>query len=61
MYFLIGLHAGLGELGALAFLWVVIEMMNPTDTAKGLARLLILKAYNKSKDVQPGGASPSTM
>ena len=35
------------------------EMMNPTDTAKGLARLLILKAYNKSKDVQPGGASPS--
>jgi|SRR3989344_5281462 len=31
MYFLIGLHAGLGELGALAFLWVVIEMMNPTE------------------------------
>jgi Na+-transporting methylmalonyl-CoA/oxaloacetate decarboxylase gamma subunit len=31
MHFLIGLHAGFGELGALAFLWVVIELINPTD------------------------------
>ena len=36
------------------------ELMNPADTAKGLARLLILKAYKKSKDVQPGGASSET-
>jgi hypothetical protein len=26
---LIGLHAGIGEIGALAFLWVFVEMLNP--------------------------------
>lgn len=31
MNFLVGLHAGFGELGALAFLWVAIELMNPTE------------------------------
>ena len=31
MHFLIGLHAGFGELGALAFLWVAIELLNPTE------------------------------
>lgn len=27
---LIGIHAALGELGILAFLWVFVEMLNPT-------------------------------
>ena len=31
MNVLIGLHAGFGELGALAFLWVAIELINPTE------------------------------
>ena len=31
------------------------EQMNPLDTAKGFARLVILKAYNRSKDAQTGG------
>jgi hypothetical protein len=31
MHFLIGLHAGLGEMGALAFLWVLVELLNPTE------------------------------
>ena len=26
---LIGLHAGIGEIGALAFLWVFVELLNP--------------------------------
>ncbi|PIR89160.1 MAG: hypothetical protein COU07_02930 [Candidatus Harrisonbacteria bacterium CG10_big_fil_rev_8_21_14_0_10_40_38] len=29
MNLLIGLHVGLGELGALAFLWVFVELLNP--------------------------------
>lgn len=33
------------------------EMMNPVDTAKGLARLLILKAYKKTKDPEAASAS----
>jgi hypothetical protein len=28
---LIGLHAGIGEVGALAFLWVFIELLNPNS------------------------------
>ena len=28
---LIGVHVGLGEVGALAFLWVAAEFINPTD------------------------------
>ncbi len=33
---LIGVHAAIGELGVLAFLWVFIELMNPS--VKGIAR-----------------------
>lgn len=33
------------------------EQMNPIDTAKGLSRLVILKAYNRSKDAQAGDES----
>lgn len=29
---LIGLHAALGELGGLLFLWVFVEMLNPTES-----------------------------
>ncbi|MBI5732528.1 hypothetical protein HY967_01025 [Candidatus Jorgensenbacteria bacterium] len=32
MHFLIGLHAALGELGALMFLWVLVEMLDPNET-----------------------------
>lgn len=28
---LIGLHAGLGELGGFLFLWVFVELLNPTE------------------------------
>ena len=28
---LIGLHAGLGEMGVLSFLWCLVELLNPTD------------------------------
>ncbi len=28
---LIGIHAALGELGAMAFLWVFVELLNPTE------------------------------
>src|SRR3989338_2146143 len=31
MHYLIGLHAVLGELSALAFLWVMVEMLSPTE------------------------------
>ena len=33
---LIGVHAAIGELGVLAFLWVFIELMNPS--AQGIKR-----------------------
>jgi len=32
MHPLIGLHATAGEFGALAFLWVAIELLNPTES-----------------------------
>ena len=40
MNLLIGLHAGLGEAGALAFLWVFIEMLNPSERRLYRARLV---------------------
>ena len=42
MNLLIGLHVGLGELGALAFLWVFIELLNPTDARVKRARIATL-------------------
>lgn len=39
MNLLIGLHAFLGEAGALAFLWVFIEMFNPSERGLHRARL----------------------
>ncbi|MEK7068668.1 MAG: hypothetical protein AAB964_02540 [Patescibacteria group bacterium] len=33
MHALIGLHAALGEAGALAFLWVLIELLNPSASS----------------------------
>lgn len=38
---LIGLHAGLGELGAMAFLWMLIELLQPTDTRLRRARMAV--------------------
>jgi hypothetical protein len=32
-HLLIGLHAGLGELGALAFLWVLVELFNANSAS----------------------------
>src|SRR3989338_2481334 len=40
--YLIGLHAGLGELGAIAFLWVLIEMMSPTPERVKRAKIVAL-------------------
>ena len=31
MNLLIGIHAALGELGALVFVWVAVELINPTE------------------------------
>ncbi|MBI4738715.1 hypothetical protein HY772_04010 [Candidatus Woesearchaeota archaeon] len=28
---LVGIHAAIGELGVLAFLWVLVELLNPTE------------------------------
>lgn len=39
---LIGGHAFLGELGALMFLWVLVELLNPTPTRLSRARLVSL-------------------
>lgn len=38
-HILIGLHAGLGELGILAFVWVFIELLNPTETRLKRAKI----------------------
>ena len=40
MHPLIGLHAVLGELGALAFLWVLVELLNPTEGRVRRARFI---------------------
>lgn len=39
MHPLIGLHAALGEVGALLFLWVLIELLNPSESRLRRARL----------------------
>ncbi len=31
VHFLIGVHAALGELGGIGFLWILIELLNPTN------------------------------
>ena len=39
---LIGLHAFLGELGAIGFLWVLIELINPTEERVKRAKIVSL-------------------
>lgn len=38
MHFLIAFHAVLGEVGALAFLWVLVEMLDPNESRLRRAR-----------------------
>src|SRR3989344_8752648 len=40
MHVLIGLHAVLGEVGALAFLWVFVELLNPSESRLRRARIV---------------------
>jgi len=40
MHPIIGLHAVLGELGALAFLWVLVELLSPTEARVRRARVV---------------------
>jgi len=42
MHVLIGLHAALGEAGALLFLWVLVEMLDPSESRLRRARLAAL-------------------
>lgn len=42
MDILVGLHAFLGEAGALAFLWVFVEMLNASESSLRRARLAAL-------------------
>ncbi|OGG78484.1 hypothetical protein A3A36_01600 [Candidatus Kaiserbacteria bacterium RIFCSPLOWO2_01_FULL_52_12b] len=42
MHVLIGVHAALGEIGALAFLWVVVELLNPSESRLRRARIAAL-------------------
>src|SRR3989344_6091058 len=42
MHLLIGLHAALGEAGALTFLWVLIELLNPSESRLRRARIAAL-------------------
>jgi len=42
MHTLIGLHAVLGEVGALAFLWVFVELLNPNESLLRRARIAAL-------------------
>lgn len=39
---LIGIHAVLGELGALAFLWVLVELISPTEARVRRAKIVAL-------------------
>ncbi|OGG64359.1 hypothetical protein A3C94_00635 [Candidatus Kaiserbacteria bacterium RIFCSPHIGHO2_02_FULL_55_17] len=39
MHTLIALHAALGEAGALAFLWVLVELLNPSEARLRRARI----------------------
>ena len=38
--FVIGIHAALGEMSAIGFLWIFIELLNPS--AKGIKRIRII-------------------
>ncbi|MBI2452255.1 hypothetical protein HYV50_04245 [Candidatus Pacearchaeota archaeon] len=40
MNYLIGIHATLGELGAIGFLWIFIELLNPSK--KGIKRIKLV-------------------
>ncbi len=42
VHFLIGAHAALGEVGAIGFLWVLIELLNPTTTRVRRAKIIAL-------------------
>ena len=42
MHTLIGLHAGMGEMGALAFLWVFVELLNMSEASVRRARIAAL-------------------
>ena len=42
MHILIGLHAVLGEMGALAFLWVFVELLNPSESRLRRAKIAAL-------------------
>ncbi|MEK7613153.1 MAG: hypothetical protein AAB449_03350 [Patescibacteria group bacterium] len=42
MHILIALHAALGEIGALAFGWVFVELLNPNETRLRRARIAAL-------------------
>lgn len=42
MHILIGLHAALGEVGALAFLWILVELLNPNESRLRRARIAAL-------------------
>ncbi|MBI2004966.1 hypothetical protein HYS79_02285 [Patescibacteria group bacterium] len=42
MHTLIGLHAVLGEVGALAFLWVFVELLNPNESRLRRAQIMAL-------------------
>src|SRR3989344_7862647 len=44
MHTLIGLHAGLGEIGALASLWVLVELLNASEASLRRARIAALVA-----------------
>lgn len=44
MNILIGLHAGLGEIGALASLWVLVEILNASESSLRRARTAALIA-----------------
>ena len=40
--YLIGIHAALGEIGVFAFLWVFVEMLNPTTSRIKRAKIAAL-------------------
>lgn len=44
MHILVGLHAGLGEIGALAALWVLVELLNASEASLRRARIAALVA-----------------
>lgn len=44
VYYLIGMHAALGELGAIGFLWVLIELLNPSALRISRAKIVAVIA-----------------